>query len=242
MIKKLCGLFLVISILVGIILGCKNIKQNEQKPSMYMAIGDSLLVYSSYGDMVYEGLKDNHVNSYSDIVKRSSLDTESLLRFIEVKATIIKEKENQNIIDLIKKSKYITIQIGQADLNNNLRFNSVEEKFYYNVNVIERAMAQVQENIYNIVNEIKQINKNVKVYVIGYYFPYPSIDENEKVIGLEIYGELNESLRLGAYDSGAKFIEISDLSDIKYLPNKNNTILNEEGIEQLSKLILSEIE
>lgn len=242
MIKKLCSLFLVVSILVGIIVGCKNIKKNEQKPSMYMAIGDSLLVYSSYGNRVYEGLKDKKIDSYSDIVKRSSLDSESLLRFIGVKATIIKEKENQNIVDLIKKSKYITIQIGQTDLNSNLRFNSVEEKFYYNVNVIERAVAQVQENIYNIVNEIKQINKSVKIYVIGYYFPYPSINENEKVIGLEIYGQLNEALRLGAYDSDAKFIEISDLSDVKYLPNKSNTILNEEGIEQLSKIILSEIE
>lgn len=243
MLKKMINAGIVLIVLIGIVAGFKTIKSNEYKSTMYMAIGDSLLIQKpSYGEIVFEGLKDKGIKSYNDIVKRSSLDTSSLLRFIEVKATIINGNTSENISSLIEKAKYITIQVGEVDINSNIRFNKIENKFYYNAEIIERIISNVQENIYNIVNAIHQINEKVDVYVVGYYFPYPSLNENEKAIGLELYGQLNAALRLGAYDSGATFVDISNLSNIDYLPNKENPLLNEEGQKELSNIILSAME
>lgn len=240
MIKKIVNLFLVIGVITGIIFGCGKINQGKKESSMYLAMGDFLLMSSpSYGDYVFEGLKNEGVKEYSDLVKRSSLDSSSLLRFLEVRATIIKENESAKISDLIKKSKYITIQVGLVDFLANIRFNKSEEKFYYNVEVIEREVSQIQENIYNIVNEIKEINNKANIYVLGYYFPYPSIKESEKAIGLELYGQLNSALRLGSYDAGATFVDISELSSEEYLSNKNTMVLNDLGQEKIASIVLS---
>jgi len=232
--KKMFSFGLVILVLIGIVYGFKKINKSSPKLEMYMAMGDALLVATSYGENVYKELED--VNEFNDIVKRSNLDSNSLLRFIEVKATIVKGNNSEKISNLIGKSKYITIQVGLNDLNSNVRFNKVEQKFYYDVEVVERICANLQENIYNIVNEIREINKDVKVLVIGYYLPFSSLDDNEKAIGLELYGELNSSLRLGAYDSGAVFVDISDLSNEMYLVDG---FLNEEGKKKLVSLIVA---
>ncbi len=242
MIKKLANLLLVFVIIVGIVFGCSKINRGNDNNSMYLAMGDFLLMSKpSYADYVFEELKNEGVKEYNDLVKRSSLDSSSLLRFLEVKATIIKENESAKISDLIKKSKYITIQVGLVDFLANIRFSVAEEKFYYNVEIIEREVAQIQGNIYNIVNEIKEINSKANIYVLGYYFPYPNIKQNEKAIGLELYGQLNASLRLGSYDAGANFIDISELSSEEYLPSKETTLLNDEGQKKLASIILSSI-
>ena len=141
--NKLICLGLVVSLVIGIILLNRN--GNDDK-YFYLAMGDFVTsIEESYSDIYY---KNNDVDEYNKFLSRKSMTSSDLLRMLSIDVYVIHNGVNESVSSLIQRSNMITISIGYNDVMNNVRYNSITNKYSYDEDVISRSVSMLQENIF----------------------------------------------------------------------------------------------
>ena len=206
--SNIFSVILIISFIIGFKLVTTNKKENKY---VYLAMGDYLTsVEDSYSDIYYRN--NDKVDKYNKFLSRKSMTSGELLRFLSIDAAIIYDGVNKSISNVIKESDMITISIGYNDVMNNVRYNSITNKYLYDNVVLDRVMSILQSNLYEIVSQIYEYNDNVDVFVLSSYYPYPSVVNAAE----ELFYELNSSIKEACQDSGAIFVDINGVSNIEY--------------------------
>ncbi|WP_096202976.1 GDSL-type esterase/lipase family protein [Bacillus sp. FJAT-45350] len=143
----------------------------------------------------------------------------------------------------IENANIITLNGGANDLFQYLQVKDGE----VNVDFInlQQAIPKVKQNMHDIISEIKTLNPEANIYIMGYYNSFPYIDEQFRNLILSILDNLNESLyQLTETSDSIHFIPTADViasNHQTYLPNPNDVHLSLLGYEAIANEFMKEI-
>jgi len=242
--KKFITASIVTSIVVAVIFKLSLfIKDNDQ----LIAFGDSTVFGDinnnqvSYIDYLSTDLIESKIiKNYSKSFSRSSLKSGDLLSMIENNAYTIKNNQPITIEKEVKNAKIITVSVGMADILDNFQYLPSKEVFEYDEVVVNRTISIVQSNTYEIIKSLQSIT-SASIYIVGYYFPFPALSQEEIDREHPVFENLNTSLATAAEDSGVYFINTEELSDRKYLPSVPSYLLNDDGNKYMANVVKQQL-
>lgn len=234
---KVIRYFIVVFCLIAILFAMVMVLKPTGKVDKYLALGDYLSVSGN--------LKGKEINSFSqmlgdylvssDLVSESnynytfsSIDSSGLLEMICKDAY---SGNDGGLVSLIRDSKYITISVGMNDILQYIRFDSNNQSIEYDKEYIKRKLEVMKQNYYEIIEEIKELNDGVSVYLVSYYAPFQWVDEENKEIVNEVFNLLNDSIREVSELMSVYYVDISEVSKEENMFSKYQIYLNQLGHE-----------
>ncbi|MFD1735598.1 S-layer homology domain-containing protein [Bacillus salitolerans] len=242
-IRLVCLIFLTVSVTLV------PLQTNAfQKKEFYLALGDSLPAGlnsdgefgNSYTDFIAESLLENgSLSTYVDDFATSGYTTHQVLDDIVNNVT----RNKLPITDQIKQASIITIQAGAND------FLNFVDKQTLTVNIDAQTailtLKQISANISSIVSEIKKLNPDSTIYLIGYYFSFPHGTVEQQNIMKAATVSINTAIETAATLSNVHYVSMYHVFDedpIKYLPNPLDVHPTVEGYQLMANTFLKEYE
>jgi lysophospholipase L1-like esterase len=235
--SRLIRYLIVVVSVIAILFALIKVLAPSKKVNTYLAIGDYLSVsgnlkgekINSFSSMLGDYLLDgnfvevsNYNYTYSDI------DSGTLLEMICKDAY---SGNDGGLVSLIKDSKYITISVGMNDILQYIRFDSNNQKLEYNKDYIKRKLEILKQNYYEIIEEIKELNDEASVYLVGYYYPFEWVDEDNKECVNEVFKLLNDSIKEVGDLMSVYYVDISEVSKEENMYSRYQIYLNQMGHE-----------
>lgn len=231
--KKIFKIVISFFIIVCFFIGVITLK-NKEDYSYYLVMGDYISKkqviddseVNSFSFFVGKYLKEERVvNEVNDNYLKNNMTSKKMLEMIEKDSYV----ENSSLSDLIKKSKYITLTLGINDLINQIKYDSKKNMLVYDKDVISNKIEIFKHNYHEIVEAIKDINKDVKIIHVGCYKIYGDdyISESLNSVISEVSREYNDY-----------HIDNTDIED-KYVFNDNELYLTSLGQEIISKRVIN---
>ena len=205
--------------------------------SYYLVIGDYVSKNQmfdnesipSFSHDVGEYLKDNKlVSEVQEGYLNNNMTSKKLLEMIENDAYMI---DDISLSDEIKRSKYITITLGINDIINDIKYDKMNDSLIYNKDVINDKIDIFKHNYFKVIEEIKNINDDVNIMLVGVYCLYNDMD---------VFLTLNSAIEEVASYYNLSYIDLSDIKD-SYLYLDNSLYLNSLGQEMISNKIILKI-
>ncbi len=208
----------------------------ENKQVDYVALGDSLAA----GATPYRALDKGYVHFLVDRYEQSQYEiTVDNYGFPGYKTTnIVNELFDPSNIkygslrESIKNAELVTIDIGANDLLANL--HNIKQ----NPSSAPGVLTTIAENLYLILSEIDKINPGIKVYVMGYYNPFPHLPKQEQAALLPLLDALNQTIEKVASANGDEFVPTAKVIkkyETVYVPNPDDIHLSLEGYKAVAK-------
>lgn len=138
-------------------------------------------------------------------------------------------KEQAKLRASIKEAEIITLTAGANDL---LPILKESQATGIDTVAIIKASKEAVSNIATILSEIKKINPQAEVYVMGYYNSFPYYSESLQNQFKLLLATLNSTIKTTTEKAGAIFVPTYDVvaKDVaNYLPNPENIHLSEAG-------------
>jgi lysophospholipase L1-like esterase len=207
----------------------------SKKINTYLALGDYLSVsgnlkgenIASFSSILGDYLIENNIVEISNYsYTKSNMDSSTLLEMICKDAY---SGNDSGLVSLIKDSKYITISLGMNDILQYIRFDSSNEKMKYDKEYIKRKLEIMKQNYIEIIEEIKELNEGVCVYLVGYYYPFTWVSDKEEVN--EVFKMLNSSIEEVSDLMSVYYVDISEVGKEVNMYNKYQIYLNQIGHE-----------
>lgn len=209
-------------------------KDNKQVD--YVALGDSLAV----GVTPYHSIDRGYVDFLVDRYKQSQYDIKlDNYGYPGYQTTnIVNELLNPTnpkygqLRESIKEAELVTIDIGANDLLTHL--NNIKQ----NPSTAPAVLNTIAQNLHLILSEIDKINPNSKVYVMGYYNPFPHLSKQEQAALLPLLDALNQTIEKVASVNGDEFVPTAKVIgkyEKIYVPNPNDIHLSIEGYRAVAK-------
>lgn len=198
---------------------------NRKEKLHYVAIGDSLT--EGVGDQTKQGgfipLVANDLKDRYDLI---AVETENYGVNGERSDQILKRvKENEKIQENIKSADFLTLTVGGNDLMKVIQNNL----FGLSVNSFKKPLKKYQENVTDLLEEIRSLNPSAPIYVLGIYNPFylnfPEITDMQTIVNNWNTG--TESVVKKTKNS--YFIPINDLL---YQGLNQEVGITEEGTDQ----------
>lgn len=240
--SKIIRYLIVVFCIIAILFALLKVVFFNKKLDTYLVMGDYLSVSGelngksivSFSSLLGKYLLDNkEVEKVNSTYAFSSVDSYTLLEMIIKDAY---SGEDSGLVSLIKDSKYISITVGLNDIYQYIRYDYKNKELIYDKEFIKRKIEMMKQNYYEIVNEIKDINSEVTVYLIGYYFPY---DSYEEVSGDGVFDMLNDAIKDVGDVLGVYYVDVSKVGKKDNLANENQIYLNNEGHKYIFDVIKS---
>lgn len=204
----------------------------------YVALGDSLA-----SGMTPEGIDRDPVNGvdpdwgYPNYIAENFGKSYHLLDFKNFgvkgyKTTDVMAQLNKpDVQKEIKKATHITVGIGANDLL------EVLPAIQANPEIAPIEIGKIALNLSQILAKIDELNPKAKVYVMGYYNPYPYLPQEEQAQLLPLLTGLNGQIQAQAKQHGDTFVPTADVIASKYqeyLPNPQNIHLSLTGYQAIA--------
>jgi len=209
----------------------------------YVALGDSLahgmnevgMIGLGYTDFVAQALhQDGLITSYNKGFANSGYTTKDVLADIQnnVEKSVVGfgyQSEKVKVRTSIKEAEIITLTVGANDL-----IPILEESQTTGINaaMMLKASQGAIKNIAAILEEVKKLNPNAQIYVMGYYNSFPYYSEDVQQQFKVLLKVMNATIKTTAEKAGAVFVPTYDIvaKDVpSYLPNPENIHLSEAG-------------
>lgn len=195
----------------------------------YVAFGDSIAagqtpyqvrVGTSYTDLIAAELKEDGV--LASFTKEFAVSGETSAQFLA-------KLSQPNVQQAVQQAELITISTGANDLLQLALSGSTDP-----MKLLE-AVAKVDQNVTAGIKQIKSLNPLVDVYVTGYYFPFPRMEEGEQKDNLKKFFTLfNAQLKATAQKQQVSFVDASDKFSAEYLPNPSDIHPNVAGYQLIA--------
>ncbi|MBM7552141.1 GDSL-type esterase/lipase family protein [Thalassobacillus pellis] len=223
--KKLAALLVVLMLSVSLPSDVFA-KGPAKKVVDYVALGDSLArgvtpdneIGAGYPDYLTERLRQSQYMVDYDNFSVPGATTDHLLGVIK----------QDVVLNNIQEAEFITIDIGANDLLSALP----------NPAKLPAALKTVSTNLNAVLAAIDQHNPNAKVYVMGYYNPFPYAPAEQQPQLEELLNNLNGLIQLATLINGDTYVPTKDIiakNYQTYLPNPSNIHLSEEGYQAVAK-------
>ncbi|NRD77279.1 L,D-transpeptidase family protein [Bacillus sp. BRMEA1] len=190
----------------------------------YVALGDSLAA-----GMTPEGQDGPVVNGvdpnwgYPNYIAQDFSKSYQLLKFVNYGVSgyktdnVLADLAKADVQNEIKKATHITIDIGANDVLPLLKTD---------LNQVPQAITTAGTNLYKILSTIDQLNPKAKVYVMGYYNPFPYYPQDQQAKLVPLLQGLNGAIQQDAVKNGATFVA----TDAVIAANYKNYITNPQNI------------
>ena len=240
---KVYRYIVVLLCIIAILFAIVKVFKNSSKMNTYLAMGDYLSVSGDLNGVKIDSfssllgdhlLKNNSVDVVNYNYSLSTMDSSLLLEMICKDAY---SGGDEGIVSLIKNSKYITISVGMNDILKYIRFDSSNQKMEYDKDYIKRKLEIMKQNYYEIIEEIKELNEGVSVYLLGYYYPFEWVDESNKESVNEVFNLLNSSIKEVGELKGVYYVDISKVSKEEHMFSKYQIYLNQSGQHYIYDLL-----
>ena len=112
----------------------------------------------------------------------SGYTTSNLLN--DIQTNVAKPDLNGNRVDIqsaIKNAEIITIDVGANDLLQQIEINPTTREIIVDQEKLTTALNGVGENLATILTQIKSLNPNADIYIMGYYSPFPYLRIKRKL-------------------------------------------------------------
>jgi lysophospholipase L1-like esterase len=200
-------------LVMGDYISNKQVLDSEEIASFSSFLGDYLV-------------SEKKINEVSNGYLKNNMTSKKMLEMIENDSYTL---DGTSLVSRIKKSKYITITLGINDIINNVKYDSLKDELIYDKEIIANKIEIFKHNYYQIVEEIKDINSDCIILLVGCYPLYG--DE-------EIALSVSEAIKSVASCDNCFFVDLSNLTD-RYMYNDNELYLTSLGQEEVSKKIIS---
>ncbi|MED3801135.1 GDSL-type esterase/lipase family protein [Lysinibacillus xylanilyticus] len=208
----------------------------------YLSIGDSLAA----GQTPYQQID----TGYSDLIAMKLEMTGQLSFYTKefafpgyTTADVLKRVKSEEASDLLANATLITVSAGANDLLRLVQVNPTAGTLAFAQLQTDYALNIARKNMAEILDELKVRAPKAKVYVMGYYFAYPSVHATQKEGTNAQLVKLNKILQQQAEHAGAVFIDVYDsfgLNATNLLPNISDVHPNFEGYRQMANAFLHE--
>jgi lysophospholipase L1-like esterase len=227
--KRLVSALIISSLFVSIpfTASAKNIKKEQFD---YVALGDSLAA----GRTPYGVDQDGYVDLLASRFEQSQYNVElynygvSGYRTTNVMAQLL----NPSVQESIRNAELVTIDIGANDLLAELA------KVQANPTFAPTVLKGIGERIFVILSEVDKINPDTKVYVMGYYNPFPHWPEQQQAALMPLLDAFNQTIQSVASMNGDIFVptaKVIERHEKEYLPNPADIHLDIEGYQVVAK-------
>ncbi|MDR4888553.1 SGNH/GDSL hydrolase family protein [Fredinandcohnia sp. QZ13] len=192
----------------------------------YVALGDSLAAGTTPYNEIDKG--------YADFLVERFVQSQYTVDFINfgvpgyTSTNVLHDMTKFEVQAKIREAEYVTIDIGANDI---LRLLNTPDK-------IPQALDEVSANLFGILGAIERLNPSAKVYVMGYYFPFPHLPEEQQQVLIPLLDRLNQVIETVAVLNNDTFIPTSKAIAKDYetfLPNPTNIHLSTEGYQIIAK-------
>lgn len=208
-------------------------KKTDMQLDNYMIFGEKI-GNNEYEDVFMKQV-DNEKIKTSNSTFTSQVESKTFLKMLQ--ENVAKKIDNKMvpIQDVIQKSNYISIYIGNNDFIDKIKFDKATKQAKYDLDVLQRQMDITTMNVYHILEEIKNINEYCKIIVLSIYFPYydlksPALEELQN-----FFNVFNDELAQLCMDSKASYLDISLLSSSNFL--ESTYTINDAGHQYLGNKI-----
>ncbi len=219
---------------------------NWTVPFDYLALGDSLAAGIDYNGELGKGYTDelaqninimNALKSFNKGFATSGYTSTNVLTEIHenVMRDIAGVGMDGNVVRLreaIAAAEVITISAGANDLLAHVQVDTTTGEIAFNHEELTTAFHQIASNYKEILGQISEINPKAKVYVMGYYNPYPHLPEALQPQLEQLLQQLNHSIEVGIEGTSAIFVPTAEQiaeDYLTYLPNPQNIHLSKAG-------------
>jgi lysophospholipase L1-like esterase len=233
--KSIVSAMIISSLFVSIPFSAsaKNVKKEQFD---YVALGDSLAA----GRTPYGEHKEGYVNYLTSRFEQSQYDIEldnygvSGYRTTHILDELLNPDNPKytSLRESIQNAELVTIDIGANDLLAEL------PKIQKNPALAPTILKGIGVNLFLILSEIDKINPNTKVYVMGYYNPFPHLPEEQQAALLPLLDIFNQTIETVAMQTGDIFVptaKVIEKRETEYLPNPADIHLNLEGYQVVAK-------
>jgi lysophospholipase L1-like esterase len=233
--KSIISAMLISSLFVSIPFSAsaKNIKK---EPLDYVALGDSLAA----GRTPYGEHKEGYVNFLANRFEQSQYDIEldnygvSGYRTTHILNELLNpaNPKYKSLRESIQNAELVTIDIGANDLLAEL------PKIQANPALAPTVLKGIGVNLFLILSEIDKINPDTKVYVMGYFNPFPHLPEEQQAALLPLLDAFNQTIETVAMQTGDIYVptaKVIEKHEKEYLPNPADIHLDLEGYQVVAK-------
>ncbi|WP_108668973.1 S-layer homology domain-containing protein [Peribacillus acanthi] len=240
--KRITSLVLVFSLLLSIIV--PGVSANGLASIRYLALGDSLAagmtpqkeISSGYSDLTAAYMKEQGaLSTYSKEFAVPGYKTDNVLNDLLTKP---------ELQEAVKASNLITISAGANDLLKEAKMDIEKKTLTIDSAKVLPTLQSISKNYAAILQTIKELNPQAKVYVMGYYFPFPYLADSQKPQLIQLAKTLNLAIDSMVTSQGATFVSVYEKfgDDPKqYLPNPMDIHPNIEGYQAMSDALLTSI-
>lgn len=211
----------------------------------YLALGDSLAAGVTFDKKIGEG--------YSDLVAKHLEEKEMLQSYSKAfavpgykTANVLADlQEKAELQEAVKEANLITISAGANDLLKEAKVDVAKGTVAVDPANIKSTLGLIAQNYTEILKTIKELNPEVSVYVVGYYYPYPFLPEELKPQLIELTHVLNKTIQASSTSLGAHFVPVYEKfgDDTKqYVPNPEDIHPNLDGYKLMAEALLESIE
>lgn len=208
----------------------------------YLALGDSLAAGVTFERKIDKGYPDyisaqleriGMLSSFNKSFAVSGYTTADILADIEAnKAVPDGSGRMVNMQTAITDAEIITITAGANDILRQITFDTDKMEAVYDPVKVNGAITAAGLNINTILSKINRLNPNARVYVMGYYNPFPILPPKYEAPFKQILNTLNETIANTAYMRGATFVPTAAIfqeQGTAFLPNPLDIHPNKEG-------------
>lgn len=227
----LISTLLIIPVSSGLLLA----EEKEISPPQvdYVALGDSLAVGITSGLKLGLG--------YSSIIAQT-LENASMLSSYSNEYSVVNSTSNhlltvleeERLQELLKEADLVTISIGANDLIELVEFKPSGE-VNANISDLPVTLKRIGLNVKKSIKTIRQINPDVKIYVMGYFHPFPHLEDKSinALIKVALVA-LNSTLEDASQSMNASFVPIYnsfELRGTELVPDPMDIHPSEEGYQ-----------
>ena len=206
----------------------------------YIALGDSLAAGQTPNQEIDAGYTDFIALRLGMLGKLNTYTKELAFPGFTT-ADVLERVQSEEASELLKNATLITISAGANDLLRLVQVNPKAGTLAFSQLQVDYALNMARKNMAQILAELQVRAPKADVYVMGYYFAYPSVHATQKVGTNEQLIRLNTILQQQANEAGAKYVDVYDvfgLDAVEYLPNSADVHPNFEGYRQMANAFL----
>lgn len=213
---------------------------NEQE--IYVALGDSLAAGQTPYSQIDAGYTDFIALQLMRHGKLANFSKELTFPGYRVEDVIVTVQSEQ-ATQLLENATLVTISAGANNLlplishqanTGTLSFNQLSANF---------ALNEVRMQMKTLLKNVREKASNADIYVMGYYFPYTSVHDEQMAGAKQALKLLNDILNQEARKAEATFLDVYDAFGERsqnYLPNTADVHPNQLGYRIMANVMLSE--
>lgn len=215
-----------------------------EKNVYYVSLGDSLAaglspfgeIGKGYPDFIAENFQSAEV--LQTFVRDYAVPGYTTTNVLEDITNNVTKGENAGIQAVLSQATHVTLDIGANDILKKIKIDPVNQTVSFDQAEVQQTFAEIQQNLVKIITAVKTINPNVKLYIMGYYNPYPHLPAEHQPALNQLLASLNSMIEQIAIKSISTYVPTADViaKNIAFLPNPKDIHLSEDGYKAVSEL------